>query len=155
MPGAAGSPIEEQDLWHLVYASVAVPGFTLADLEDILRVARERNAQMDVGGVLLLADSSFLQVLEGGQAEIDGLLAAIRGDPRHSRPVLLLREPIAERAFADWTMGYTRVTLGELRDATGINDFFRDQESFSDLTDAKVRRVLDLFRAGSFRQRLG
>jgi hypothetical protein len=51
-------------------------------------------------------------------------------------------------------MGYTRVALGELQDATGVNDFFSDQSSFADLDSSKVRSLLELFRSGSFRQRL-
>jgi len=47
-------------------------------------------------------------------------------------------------------MGYTRVALGELKDATGVNDFFADVSSFTDLDSTKVERVLQLFRSGSF-----
>jgi hypothetical protein len=51
-------------------------------------------------------------------------------------------------------MGYTGIALGERQDATGVNDFFADQSSFADLDSAKIKRVLELFRSGSFRQRL-
>jgi len=146
--------VEDHTLWHLVYASAASEGFQLSDLEEILHVARTRNARDDITGMLLFEGQSFLQVLEGERSKIDDLLERIRADRRHARAVLLLREPIEQRSFADWTMGYTRVALGELQDATGVNDFFTGRHSFSDLDSAKVKKLLELFRSGSFRQRL-
>jgi hypothetical protein len=148
-PGAG-----DGQLWQLVYSSAASPGFDLAALQNVLRVARERNAREDITGMLLFEGKSFLQILEGECATIDALLESIRHDPRHSRVVLLLREKITARSFGDWTMGYAAVTLGQLADAIGTNDFFLDRAAFADLDSAKVTRVLDLFREGSFRQRL-
>jgi hypothetical protein len=145
---------EDRGLGHLVYASAASVGFQLSDLEDILRVVRARNARDGISGILLFEGQSFLQVLEGPRFRLDALFEKIRDDPRHTRAVLLSCESIDQRSFADWTMGYTRVALGELQDATGVNDFFADVSSFADLDSARVERVLELFRSGSFRQRV-
>jgi hypothetical protein len=144
----------DRRLGQLVYASASAPGFELSDLENVLRVARDRNTRAEVTGMLLFESSSFLQVLEGETDRLNVLYDKIVKDPRHTRAVLLLREPIDERSFVDWTMGYTHVSLGELHEATGINEFFRDGDAFSDLNSEKVGRVLDLFRSGAFRQRL-
>lgn len=154
MSGELHPTAVDQSLWQLVYASAASAGFELSDLEDILGVARVRNARDQISGILLFEGQSFLQVLEGPRFRIDALMEKIRADARHVRAVLLLRGPIEQRSFADWTMGYTRVTLGELKDATGVNDFFADVSSFTDLDSTKVERVLQLFRSGSFRQRV-
>ena len=51
-------------------------------------------------------------------------------------------------------MGYTRVVLGELEDRMGVNNFFSDRDAFSDLGDAKIEKLLELFRTGSYRQRI-
>lgn len=155
MPDVAESELPADELWHVVYASAAVPGFSLGDLQKVLQTAREHNKEIGVTGILLFAESSFLQVLEGDVEVLDALMAQIREDPRHERIVLLLRRPITDRSFADWTMGYTRVVLGELEDRMGVNDFFSDRDAFSDLGDAKVEKLLDLFRTGSYRQRIG
>jgi hypothetical protein len=87
-------------------------------------------------------------------ARLDTLYAKIQTDPRNTRHSLLIREPIDHRSFVDWTMGYTHVSVGEIQDASGVNDFFRDAEAFAELNSAKVTKVLDLFRAGMFRQRI-
>jgi Sensors of blue-light using FAD len=148
------SAIAEPSLWHLAYSSAASEGFTLSDLEDVLNVARERNTRDDISGILLFEGTSFLQVLEGDQERIDALLESIRRDPRHKHAVLLLREQVEQRSFADWSMGYTAVKLGHINTAIGVNDFFGDHGSFTDLDSAKVRRLLELFRSGSYRQKL-
>jgi hypothetical protein len=144
----------EPSLWHLAYASAASEGFTLTDLEDILKIARERNTREEISGILLFEGKSFLQVLEGESERIDALLHIIRRDPRHRRAVLLMREQIEQRSFADWSMGYTAVKVGQINAAFGVNDFFGDRTSFSDLDSVKVMRLLELFRSGSFRQKL-
>ena len=154
MTTTATSTEDAHGLWQLVYASAASPGFTLADLEDVLRGSRKSNARIAVTGMLLFESSSFLQILEGDISRVNTLYDKIKLDPRHSRHVLLLREPIVQPSFTDWTMGYTHVSLGEIQDASGVNDFFRDVDAFSELNDEKVRKVLDLFRSGSFRQRI-
>jgi hypothetical protein len=154
MPPTNASTEGAPGLSQLVYVSAASPGFTLSDLEDVLRVARERNARNAVTGMLLFETSSFLQVLEGDGTRIEALFNKIQADPRHTRSVLLLREPIEQRSFADWTMGYTRTSLGEIQDASGVNDFFRDADAIAELDAPKVRKVLDLFRSGSFRQKV-
>ena len=140
---------------QLVYVSAASPEFALSDLEDVLRVAHERNARLGVSGMLLFESASFLQVLEGDLGRINALYNKIRTDPRNTKHVLLLREPIEQRSFVDWTMGYAQVSLGEIQDASGINDFFRDATAISELNSKKVSKVLDLFRSGAFRQRIG
>jgi hypothetical protein len=146
---------EDQQLWHLVYASAATKGFAAPDLDAVLRVAREHNAGAEITGMLLFVDPSFLQVLEGTQDHIDELFERIRADRRHTRALLLLREPIEQRSFSEWTMGTTSATLSELQEAVGTNDFFQDRwDPLHHLGDTKLRKLLELFRSGSYRQRL-
>ncbi len=146
---------DKATLAQIVYASAAGEGFRPSDLPAILTSARARNAELSVTGMLLFEGTSFLQVLEGEPEVIDALFERIRADRRHTRVVLLLREPLACRSFSEWTMGASKVTLRELEHAVGAQDgFFQPIDSFSGLGDEKVRRVLELFRSGSFRQRL-
>jgi hypothetical protein len=142
------------DLWQIVYASAAAPELTAAELDQILKVARRRNSELGITGMLLFADNSFLQVLEGSQERLDQLFGQIEGDQRHRRALLLIREPIEHRSFADWTMGATTTTLEDLQDAVGTNDFFQNRDALFSLSDAKLRRLLELFRSGSYRQKI-
>ena len=152
----ASTDAEKQDeqLWQLVYASAATKGFAASDLDAILRVARKHNPSAGITGMLLFVDPSFLQVLEGTQDHIQDLFERIRADRRHTRAVLLLREPIEQRSFSDWSMGATTATLADLQEAVGINDFFQEGEPLYHLGDTNLRTLLELFRSGSYRQRL-
>jgi hypothetical protein len=146
---------QDQALWKLVYASAATEGFTSSDLDAILHVARTHNAEVGVTGMLLYVNPSFLQVLEGPDDRIHGLYDHIKTDRRHDRVLLLLREPIEQRSFADWTMGSTTATLRDLQDAVAVNGFFEHEEPpLHNLTDSKLSTLLDLFRSGSYRQRI-
>jgi hypothetical protein len=129
-------------------------GFASSDLDDILRVARKNNAALGITGMLLFVNPSFLQVLEGSQAHTDQMFERIRADRRHARTVLLLREPIEQRSFSDWTIGATTATLHDLQEAVGVNDFFQHREPLHHLGDTKLRKLLELFPSGSYRQRL-
>jgi Sensors of blue-light using FAD len=151
----SGSAPPVRTLGRVVYASGAAPGFEPSALEGILRSARTRNRALDVSGMLLFESGSFLQVLEGDVGVVDALYEKIGNDRRHTNMALLLREPITERTFGDWSMGAPRVALRELQDAAGINVCFHQADPFANLSDDKVRKVLELFRSGSFRRRLG
>lgn len=92
----------------LVYLSSATDRFAESDLEPILAGARRRNAAAGLTGVLLYADRSFIQVLEGDAAALEATMARIVADPRHDGVIMLYRKPIAARGFADWSMGFRR-----------------------------------------------
>jgi Sensors of blue-light using FAD len=147
-----GEPAEQ--LWQLVYSSAASADFSAADLQSVLRASRQHNLSVGVTGMLLFEGTSFLQILEGESSNLDSLYERICSDRRHTNHVLLLREPIDNRSFGTWTMGYTRLKTGELEDATGVHDFNTNADSFSTLSDDKLRKLLNLFRSGSFRRRL-
>lgn len=124
------------------------------DLQDILASARRHNPPAGITGMLLYVESSFLQVLEGTRERTDELFERIRADPRHTRTTLLLRESIEARSFGDWTMGTTTATVAELDDALEVNDFFQSREPLHHLGDVKLRKLLLLFRSGSYGRRL-
>jgi Sensors of blue-light using FAD len=148
------APPPEEALWQLVYASAARAGFASSDLDDILRVARDHNVTIDVTGMLLYVDHSFLQVLEGTEGRVNELFDKISKDKRHIRTLLLTRHPIEQRSFAEWTMGCTSASIKELSTAVGINDFFQRRDALFNLGDSKLATLLELFRSGSYRQRI-
>ena len=141
-------------LIQLVYASAAAADFGVVDLDQILRAARTNNQRAGVTGVLLFESGSFFQVLEGLPEDVDKIFERISGDPRHSRVVMLLKREVSTRLFGDWTMGYARMTLGELSSVIGINDFFQEGECFSQLDSSQAKKLMGSFREGSYRQRI-
>lgn len=138
-------------LSHLIYASTAVSKMGQPELRVILDSARIVNAQLDVTGVLLHSDGSFFQVLEGDAEIIDSLYAKIGRDKRHKNTVLIVREPIASRSFADWSMGFASLTSKDVAGIVGANDFFQRKSCFHQLNTGRARKLLAAFADGRWR----
>jgi hypothetical protein len=99
-------------IFQLLYASGGSGPVTNADIRDILTTSRRNNAALGVTGLLLFADNMFIQVLEGEQQRVSSLADTIRRDPRHRNYMELLTREAPRRAFAQWQMGFKRLTPG-------------------------------------------
>ncbi len=141
-------------LIHLIYASAATVPFDRAELDQLLATARRHNAAVGVSGMLLYLDGSFFQVLEGDEAAVERLYDHIAKDRRHAQITKIIREPIAERTFAEWTMGFGDVDARDLRTIDGLNDFFRGGSCLHQLDNGRARKLLDAFAKGRWRVRL-
>ncbi|WP_295457426.1 phosphate-starvation-inducible PsiE family protein [uncultured Thiodictyon sp.] len=108
---------------QVLYISSAIEPFSTKELLGLLEVCRESNAGIGVTGMLLYGNGTFLQVLEGEEKVIDGLLDRIRHDPRHTDFHILHRHPIERRQYSDWSMGFKRLSDRELQDIEGLRDF--------------------------------
>ncbi len=107
-------------LFQIVYLSAAAKGLAPAEVDDILIVARARNASADVTGMLLYADKSFVQVLEGERTNVEATFARIARDSRHTGILVLLKQPISARNFRDWSMGFERLQPGQSADFDAV-----------------------------------
>jgi hypothetical protein len=142
-------------LIHVVYASEAAIEFSDQQIRVLLEHARRTNKAAHISGILLLADRSFFQILEGQAEAVGQLYSKISSDSRHRRVVKLIEEPIRERDFQDWSMGLARVKSKELSHVPGLNDFFSGGHSLADLGASLARKLLVAFRDGQWRSRLG
>jgi hypothetical protein len=135
-------------MFSVTYISFAIQPFNARELLDLLTVAREHNGKVAVTGMLLYKEGSFMQVLEGRGPTVNLLLTRIERDPRHREIKLILREPIEERVFPDWSMGFQDLGSAEARSTPGFSEFLNTpltSESFAG--DAgRVRKLLGLFK---------
>lgn len=141
----------DQNLVHCIYTSSLAPGLDDQELRNILKKARENNAELGVSGMLLFDSGAFFQVLEGPKGVVGPLYAKIAGDPRHQHVVKLIEEPIEERDFSDWTMGIANLRRQELAAIPGLNDFFAGGGSFAQLDEGRAKNLLAAFREGRWR----
>lgn len=88
----------------MVYISLESRRLTRADIHDILHSSRQGNQARGITGVLMFYDGLFLQVLEGEDEVVDGLISQLRADSRHQDIRILLDETITQRHFPDWSM---------------------------------------------------
>ena len=106
-------------LHHLIYSSTANINLTEAELHRLLDHWRIKNTQLGITGLLLYSEGHILQVLEGDADVVYSLYATIAADPRHRSLIKLADGPVADRAFADWSMqmrtvdsaDFTRIVL--------------------------------------------
>lgn len=141
-------------LIHLIYTSVATIDFSEKDLAELLTVARNKNEKIDVTGMLLYTDRSFFQILEGDPDVVNQLYAKIALDKRHSQVVSIIKEPIAKRAFAEWSMGFANVSTKDLGSMVGLNDFFMQASCFRQLDQGRAKKLLSAFKEGRWRAKI-
>jgi len=137
-------------LLQVIYASAAYQKMNSDELAEILSVAREKNTEKGISGMLAYHGGSFLQVLEGPEPEVEALLKTIADDPRHRHIKLLLKASIEEKEFEDWSMGFV--------DTTGLaqnQDGFKNYETDFKLAireKTAARKILNMFKDGSWRR---
>lgn len=127
-------------LFQLGYVSTQTRAMAPADLIDLLNVAREANRKLGVTGLLLHRQDSFFQVIEGREEVIEALFARIAGDSRHRRVELLFKQPIVQREFPDWQMGFFDFDRVDLSLLPGFSSFLID--------DGEPRRFLQELTRG-------
>lgn len=110
-------------LISLVYVSFATHDLTDQELKNILTVSRQNNKQLGVTGMLLYREGFFIQALEGEEAVVKQLYERISQDPRHHHVTTVVTYPIQERQFADWNMGFNKMTDADLAKLDGYTDF--------------------------------
>jgi hypothetical protein len=110
----------------LVYVSSAVHLLTDAELLDILKASREHNAQNDITGLLLYKGGNFMQVLEGAEEKVIALYNKIQRDPRHKDIMMLIKEPLQERQFGEWSMGFQNIDKLPAEALAGFSSFLTE-----------------------------
>jgi EAL domain-containing protein (putative c-di-GMP-specific phosphodiesterase class I) len=91
-------------LYQLIYKSIACDDLNDDELESLCQTSIANNAAHEITGVLLFDGLNFLQVLEGRFTPLTQLMSIIEQDSRHQKIVTLIKEPIAKREFANWSM---------------------------------------------------
>lgn len=108
-------------IFQLIYASIASSRFKRCELDDILALARRNNERDDLSGVLIYANSSFLQVLEGPYANVINRFESISRDDRHEWIFRLREGMVKSRNFPNWSMGLHECAEGDqMSDAISI-----------------------------------
>ena len=138
-------------LIHCIYASRSLAAPDEVDIQALLEHARRKNAALGITGMLLLIEDSFFQVLEGEAESVDSVYRVIEQDPRHDRVTQIIREPLARRSFAEWSMGFSALRSDDARVLIGANDFFGTAQCLERINPGRARKLLTAFRSGRWR----
>jgi hypothetical protein len=133
-------------LHHLVYVSVAAEEMTDDYLKSLLKNARKNNDKLNVTGMLLYRDGFFMQALEGEKDTIQTLFDnVISQDKRHEKTLILCDNVVTQRRFADWKMGFNKISDEQMNMAGFIS-----ADEFFETTPSRAEEFLNLFKHGSF-----
>lgn len=146
-----------KSLIHVIYVSSAASIVSEHDTLAFVNQARIANRQHDVSGMMLYLGGHFVQLLEGEPSAVDAVSAFVFADQRAMRP--LLREPIVERAFPEWTMGFEAVQPQEACRLLGDPTLFDPVTRAHRLTADNAKTLLTIIgrrrwqsdRSGMFR----
>jgi hypothetical protein len=108
---------------YLLYVSSATRLLSEAELIELLQKARTNNARDGITGMLLYRDGNFIQVIEGEESVVLALHEKIVNDPRHTNIITLLKRPLTERMFGDWTMGFRNLNKESEETLPGFSRF--------------------------------
>jgi hypothetical protein len=96
-----------------------------ADLRRIIQVSDRHNRRNGITGALVYDGGHFAQILEGEPTALDGTLARIARDPRHTDMRIVTDDDADERLFGNWTMGAYNVSADE-QETVALTDLRRD-----------------------------
>lgn len=119
---------ESNRLFALMYSSHAIGTVEQATLDQILEQARSNNARLGITGILLFRQGRFFQYLEGPESDVRRLYDDISEDPRHERLRVLVQNPVGERRFSEWSMGYEPLRPAQEPTPPGFRSTFVDLE---------------------------
>jgi hypothetical protein len=111
-------------LVQLIYLSELI-GRDETSLGPILSASVRRNLEASVTGMLLYSQGTFLQMLEGEEGAVNATYQRIEQDPRHHRLVLLSVEPVAQREFDRWSMGFRHLSHADAQHLPRMAPWFR------------------------------
>lgn len=111
----------------LIYVSTSVKLLSDEELLEILKVSREKNAAVNITGLLLYKGGNFMQVLEGPDEAVEALYKKIEADPRHKDLIVLSREQISTRQFPAWEMAFQNLDNPAIKNEPGFSQFLQDE----------------------------
>jgi len=138
-------------LVQLIYVSELVRNDE-TQIPAIMASSVRHNAEDGITGMLLYSQGNFLQVLEGERDKVDATYARIAQDPRHRNTVMLTEEPVDERHFANWSMGYRQLEPELAAQIPQYAPFFQfgfDAQAFQAKPGVALK-MLELFSQGMF-----
>jgi len=141
---------------RVMYLSKATRSFSEREMQSMCYRFAGANARRGLTGVLIRIGNYFIQILEGDDDEVVGVLEKIERDPRHTAVTTLLEQPTDTRAFAEWSMNlidcermyYVNLPqLAELREQ--IDDFVNGVPDNKKLLSSLILQMVNHVRGAA------
>jgi len=137
----------------ITYVSTAYECFTQDELVLLLQNSRDANQNHEITGMLLYDEGNFIQTIEGPEEAIERLYANIQADTRHYSVTTLIDDPLDERVFPDWSMGFAHLARDNVTDIPGFTNFMRlpHQRNAFLASPSEAKRLLSVFSSSAVR----
>ena len=124
-------------MYQLLYVSSASNWMSDDKLDSLLVNAKANNHNLDVTGMLVYHDGSFIQILEGEKDQVESLFNKISKDARHNNIILIDEKNIDMRSFSSWDMAFRKLTKSDLEKFPSVSSLINNstQEKTGKLTD--------------------
>lgn len=141
--------------YQITYRSLARPDIRPGDIDEILRVSKQKNSLRGITGCLVFNQGYFVQILEGPERYVKEVYATIKQDTRHSLVEVLSEGEIPERLFDKWEMAYLNLMDGirtekEKAIATSVSELDAHSGKFHHTTKVFWYNVYSLFEEKGF-----
>lgn len=136
-------------LSQIIYLSKRNTNCTSEEIDKILASCKKNNPPLDITGVLLYSDLTFLQCVEGESKVIKALYDKIKDDDRHRQCIMISFGPIKYRKFPSWHMGSKKIANNPAEYDTDISD--SDSKVFASILEGNqadgeiVRDIMEKF----------
>jgi hypothetical protein len=108
---------------RVTYLSRESQPLTAKALAELLEQCKLNNPGLAVTGMLIYANGTFLQTLEGESGPVEKLLQKIERDSRHRDFQVIKREVTSSRLYENWSMGFERLTEAALQEVPALRAF--------------------------------
>ena len=154
MEDKLSSKSEQALLLSIVYVSSATTIFTDDELISFLQSFRESNKKRHITGFLLYHEGNFIQAIEGPEKEINALVESIEADVRHTGMIMLWKNPIPQREFPQWFMGFRKFSELSPEDQQSFSALLEDSMLYAQFQDhpGALHKILAPFKIASLRQ---
>lgn len=129
-------------LHQIIYTSHSLVPMSSGELASLLEQSRNDNAARGITGLLLHADGSFMQTIEGNREAVQALFARIEHDPRHGGLILICDEPVEHRSYGDWSMAFREISREE---AAALPGFRKGRAPISTQDRDVARNLMQTF----------
>ncbi len=110
--------MKKEEVGTIVYVSRAVKDISREDLDALFKSTTLNNEDLEITGILMYNEQTFLQVLEGEYAIINSLFETIKTDSRHNSIFKLVDTTKGSRIFSQYKTGFSIIT--EKEDITNL-----------------------------------
>ncbi|NCN28537.1 BLUF domain-containing protein [bacterium] len=134
----------DQEIFHLVYRSIAEDDLTQKGIDGILRVSHKLNRKAGISGILIKRGKVFLQLLEGPKNKVLTTFRRIHQDPRHHSIKTVIETKSSDRLYSNWDMAYVE-DADEHAILEELIPFLDEATSFADNSKEAIMPTLKIF----------